>query len=93
MTDSRRDARLCLALTMVFTAVGLYFAVQPSWWCAPAFYIAVLLGWCERRLTADHRRRLRGRHTTPPRCCSFWTHSDGEIHGPDCTRLSDGSKS
>lgn len=99
MTNSRRDARICLAITVFFAATGVYFALKPSWWCAPAFYIALLLGWCERRLTADHRRQLRthdrgarrtalidglaGQPAAP--CCSFWVHSDGEIHAPGCT--------
>lgn len=106
MTNSLRDARICLALTAAFAAVGIYFAAQPSWWCLPALYIATLLGWCQRRLIADHHRQLRvhdrarrAARTDALRigladdlarqpaisCCSFWVHSEGKIHAPDCT--------
>lgn len=113
MTTSRRDALICGALALAFAAVGIHFALQPSWWCVPPFYIAVLLIWCERHLTADHHRQLRAhdrarcsarvdslrvrladdieRQRAALPCCSFFVHSDGEVHGPDCTRLSDGS--
>jgi threonine/homoserine/homoserine lactone efflux protein len=100
VTNSRRDSRICLALAALCTASGVYFATQPSWLCVLGFYGAAFLGWCASRLNADHRRQLSEHEqarraairdgTTladlPVACCSFWIHSDREVHGPDCTR-------
>lgn len=100
MTNSRRDSRICLALTLLSTAAGIYFAARPSWLCVISFYAAALLGWVTARLNADHHRQLadheRARRAAlldsealanlPMPCCSFWVHSEGEVHGPDCTR-------
>lgn len=100
MTNSLRDARICLALSALSTAAGICFAVHGSWWWVLTTYVALLLAWCERCLRADHRRQL-ARHKQarraaildseapadlPDPCCSFWGHSGGEVHGPDCTR-------
>ena len=59
-------------------------------------YGALLLAWCGHREAAfDRRARVdahRAKHADrpapppPPPCCSFWQHSDGAIHGPDCRR-------
>lgn len=102
MTESHRDARLCLAGAALCTASGIYFAVQPSWLCVLGFYGALVLGYCQRRLVADHRRQSKRREQArraaildetalkaadvPIPCCSYWRHSEGKVHGPDCTR-------
>jgi hypothetical protein len=96
MTNSRRDSLICLTTAAASTASGVYFAVHTSWLCLLGFYSAALLLWCASRLNADHQRQLakheqaRGtagadaEQLTP--CCQFWTASNGEVHGPDCTR-------
>ncbi|MFF8866076.1 MULTISPECIES: hypothetical protein [unclassified Streptomyces] len=96
MTNSLRDARVCLVLATSSAATGVYFAVHASWWCVPGFYCAAFLGWCERRLRADHRRRLwqeeweRRRRVPGERpgplipCCRLALHSEGAAHDRWC---------
>ena len=104
MTRSLRDSRLCLTAAALCAGTGAYFATQHSWLCLPGFYTAAFLAWCGSRLHAEHRRQMvwheRARRTAaldeqalnqtsaPTLCCSFWQHSDGEVHGPGCTRPS-----
>ena len=102
MTNSSRDARICLTLALLSAATGIYFAARASWWCVPGFYCAVLLAWCERHLRADHRRRLRQQDRKPPPvpggprrpfipCCRLALHSDGAAHDRWCRGASRGA--
>lgn len=99
MTNSRRDSLICLTGAVPCAATGVYLAVHTNWLCVFAFYVAAFLVYCASRLNADHQRQLaeheeargaagvdaEGLPPTVP-CCSFWVHSDGEVHGPDCAR-------
>lgn len=78
-----------------------YLAWQHQWTPAGflglgAFYLFVLA--CGRN---HYDSKVRERHEqarraallddetlaeVPPPCCSFWRHSEGKVHGPDCTR-------
>lgn len=59
------------------------------------FFLVFLGGRCQRVHLVDqarHQRARRAAHTDPASlavplpCCSFWRHSGGAVHGPDCTR-------
>ncbi|MFG2372584.1 hypothetical protein ACGFY9_14035 [Streptomyces sp. NPDC048504] len=96
MTPSLRTARTCTTATILLTAFALYSATISYWLALPGLYAATVLWCCANRARADHRRIL-ARHgqvqraaagpaELPPPCCQFWTHSNGVVHGPDCTR-------
>ncbi|MFE0674875.1 hypothetical protein [Streptomyces sp. NPDC058867] len=101
-THSRLDARICLALAVLCFACGLYAALHTPWLCVFGFYGAACLAWCAARLYTEHRSRLvrheRARRaavvdsvpsfSAPVPCCAFWRHTEGAVHGPDCTRPS-----
>lgn len=97
MTPSLRTARTCTTATILFTAFALYSATISYWLALPGLYAATVLWCCANRARADHRRilaehehaRRAGAYPStelPAPCCQFWTHSDGTVHGPDCTR-------
>ena len=102
MTSSLRPARTCTIGALLLTTAACYTATQTSWLPAGTLaYGALFIGWCARRLYADHHRTLvrvqraeraaRGGQSQPlpVSCCQFWRHSDGMVHGPDCTRPPD----
>jgi hypothetical protein len=102
--SSHRTARACYAFAALTFASGVYFAVHRSWLCLCGFYGSALFLWLAARLRADHRHQLVRherarraaivdglllRQSAPAPCCSFWTSSNGAVHGPDCTRPPD----
>lgn len=98
MNRTRHYAHGTTAGAILCTAGACYSATYKWWLVIPGLYVACFLAWCARREYATHRRqqaiaerlaRLRRGESvieTPPPCCQFWVHSDGAIHGHDCTR-------
>ena len=95
-----RTARGCLAGAAVTFTVGAYFTAHTSWLCLFGFYGSAFFMWlarchynAHRHLADVHERARRAAivdhlilSQAPVPCCSFWKNSDGEVHGPDCTR-------
>ncbi|GHA22350.1 hypothetical protein [Streptomyces purpurascens] len=101
MTPARRTARACRITAVIPFASAIYSATHHPLYAVPGLIsTAVLLAIAAAYDTED--RRIRARHEQlrraavadeqllpPVPCCSFWRHSGGEIHGPDCTRPPD----
>jgi hypothetical protein len=58
-----------------------------------AVFLMFLGGRCQKVHLADRARHEQARRAAhadsialAAPCCSFWRHSDGAVHGPDCTR-------
>jgi hypothetical protein len=83
------------------TAATCYTATHGAGWIAlGGLYTSCLLAWNARRCyTQDRRERALEQRlkrlgqeeavsaVLPLPCCSFWLHSDGQIHSPsECTR-------
>lgn len=96
MTPSLRTARTCTAGVAACTGLALFSATITPWLAAPGLYAAIVAACCALNAYADHRRIL-ARHAReqravagpaelPQPCCQFWTHSNGVVHGADCTR-------
>jgi hypothetical protein len=96
---TRLYAHACTAAAVLLTAAACYAAVIDAGWPAlGSLYTAGVFAWSARRCHTQARRehavqqrleRLTAGHAPvnpPAPCCSFWLHSDGEVHGPDCTR-------
>lgn len=98
--SSRTVARGCLATALVFTAAAAVFVGHQRWAAAAILaYVAVVLVLLACGING-HDRSIRARHNearlaaavdadtlpVPVPCCSFWQHTDGQVHGPDCTR-------
>jgi hypothetical protein len=76
---SLRRARICALTAAALTAVGIWTAtVTTPWLAIPGLYTAAVIAWCAGREYAIHRNALNGL------CCSFWRHSDGRAHSPNC---------
>ncbi|WP_399881095.1 hypothetical protein ACGH7X_02460 [Streptomyces sp. BBFR51] len=101
MTPSLRTARACRAAAALLVVAAGYAATHHPWLAAPGLYAAAVFAWCAARESALHRRSLvraqRAERLARPRlrqplgtglepCCAFWRHSDGAVHGPECTR-------
>ena len=96
-----RPARACLAAALTSAAGAALCACQHQWiptglLACGALVLVVLAAGREQH---DHVLRVRHEQArraaaldeqafkqAPTPCCSFWQHSDGEIHGPGCTR-------
>jgi hypothetical protein len=97
---TRLYAHACTAAAVLLTTAACYAAVIDAGWPAlGSIYTAGFFAWSARRCHAQARReravqqrleRLNNRHAPvelPAPCCSFWLHSDGEIHSPTaCAR-------
>ncbi|MGW3135937.1 hypothetical protein [Streptomyces sp. NPDC001139] len=98
--SSRAVARGCLLTAVAFTTVAAVFVWHERWTAAVILaYVALVLALLACGIN-HHDRTIRARHErarraaavdartlpAPTPCCSFWLHSDGEIHGPDCAR-------
>lgn len=105
MTPSLRLARTCTAAATACAAAGMGLGVTgQAWPCGISLYAASFLAWCAVRARGRHRLIL-GLHAQALRaalgqpapgedhfrfpCCAFWQHSDGVVHGADCTRRPD----
>lgn len=97
---SRHIARGCHCTALALTAAAAVFAWHEHWTAggilAYVAFVLVLLG-CginahDRSVRASHERARRAAAVdartlpVPVPCCSFWLHSDGDVHGPDCRR-------
>ncbi|MFF9049163.1 hypothetical protein [Streptomyces parvulus] len=99
MTPNLRTARGCRAAAVLLLAAAWYAGSHHPWLAVPGLYAAGVMAWCAAREGAEHRRRTAlarraellarpdaGRPLALDPCCAFWRHSDGAVHGPDCTR-------
>lgn len=98
MTRHLTVARTCRALTLLDLTAAAWLLAADEWlltvlvvWAAPGLIVADAL--CRRahrraRAEAQHTARLEAGEQVEPLvpCCSFWEHSDGQAHGPGCTR-------
>ncbi|MFM9595724.1 hypothetical protein ACKI1J_24310 [Streptomyces scabiei] len=98
---TRLYAHASAAAALLLTAAACYAAVIGAGWPAlGGLYTAVFFTWSATRCYAQARRehtvmRLLTRlapdndsvqfERSAP-CCSFWLHSDGEVHAPGCPR-------
>jgi len=90
----------CRAVAVLELVAAIWLATHTHWWIAaltvstaPGLFLVDAL--CRR---AHHRARAKAQRTTQLKrgetpaplvpCCQFWLHSDGEVHGPGCTRPS-----
>jgi hypothetical protein len=96
MTPSLRTAHTCTTATILSLATAIYGATISYWLTIPGLWVGTLAWWCAIRAYEDHQqilarhgqeqRAATGPAELPPPCCQFWTHSNGVVHGPDCTR-------
>ncbi|MFH9823047.1 hypothetical protein [Streptomyces bobili] len=98
MTRHQWTAHICRALALGELASATVLATEHRWWhaaliaCTAPSLLAIAAG--ARR--AHHRSRAEAQRTARLEageqvqplvpCCPFWKHSDGQVHGPDCTR-------
>jgi hypothetical protein len=98
---TRLYAHVSTAAAVLLTAAACYaYALDAGWPALGGLLPAGVFAWNARRCYTQARReraieqRLKrlGQDEAPsavlpPPCCSFWLHSDGEVHSPsDCTR-------
>lgn len=98
---TRLYAHASAAAAVLLTLGVGYTAVHRGEWLALfSLSTVALFSWNARRCYALARReqviaqrleRLGSQDTgpcdeLPSPCCSFWLHSDGEVHAPGCTR-------
>ena len=95
--NRQRIAKVLAALCFGGSIVA---AANSAWFWAIGFYGSALFVWIACRKRTIHRQVLavheQARRAAivdhlilsqaPVPCCSFWKNSDGEVHGPDCTR-------
>ncbi|MEU8652482.1 hypothetical protein [Streptomyces sp. NPDC048737] len=98
MTRHLALARACRVLALAELAAAAWLLVNHEWllgilvaWAAPSLLAADAVCRCAHhraRAQAQRAARLEAgeqvRPLTP--CCPFWKHSDGQAHGPGCTR-------
>ncbi|MDX2698957.1 hypothetical protein [Streptomyces ipomoeae] len=96
---TRLYAHASAAGAVLCTATACYTA-RTTWWIAISgvLSVCVLSDFARRCYTQGRREhavqqrleRLTREDTEPfvppPPCCSFWRHTDRQVHGPDCTR-------
>lgn len=97
---TRLYAHTSTAAAILCTVGAIYASLHITWWVAAlslnaGFFFA---GNAQRCYTQARRERAVQQRlerlnrdedesaVPPPPCCSFWLHSDGEVHAPDCTR-------
>ncbi|WP_086773250.1 hypothetical protein, partial [Streptomyces bobili] len=98
MTGHQWTAHTCRALALGELASATVLLVEHRWWLAalvactaPSLLIVdASARRAHRRAQVEAQRtaRLEAGETVQPLtpCCSFWRHSDGQVHGPGCTR-------
>ncbi|MEU6842286.1 hypothetical protein ABZ930_10490 [Streptomyces sp. NPDC046716] len=101
MTPAIRTARALTAAAVLTMATAACLAAMGGvWWAVALAYVTALLAYCAQRSRADHHRILtahdRARRLAQGEliddglpCCTLWTLSDGEVHGPGCLRPHD----
>jgi hypothetical protein len=96
---SRLYAHASAAGAVLCTAAACYTAPHTWWLAISGVLSACLLSSFAHRCYTQARRenavqqrlkrlaREEGEpFVPPPPCCSFWRHTDRQVHGPDCTR-------
>ncbi|MFI5821269.1 hypothetical protein ACIA8I_19510 [Streptomyces rishiriensis] len=98
MTRHLALARVCRTLALTEVATAACLLANHEWllgilvvWAAPSLIAAdaVCRGAHHRaRAEAQRAAQLKAGEQVPPLtpCCPFWQHSDGQVHGPGCTR-------
>lgn len=100
MTPHQRAALAFRLAALAAAGTAVWTGLRHEWILTAAlaygvFLLAFLGGRCQKVHLVDqarHERARRAAHTdaatlaAPLPCCSFWRHSDGKVHGPDCTR-------
>jgi hypothetical protein len=102
MSSSHRTARACQAAAIGLSACAAYSATHHWLYALPgvvgaSVFLAVADSYRseDRRIRARHEQARRAARSDaqllalPAPCCSFWRNSDGQVHGPDCTRPPD----
>lgn len=91
-------ARTCRSLALGELAGAAVLAAHSRWWLAvlvastaPSLLLVdALCRRAHRRARAEAQRVAQLQCGEPVQpltpCCSFWRNSDGQVHGPDCTR-------
>jgi hypothetical protein len=96
---TRHYAHACAAAAVLLTAGSCSPALHTRW-AGLALLLAGCLFAALARRCYDRARREQAvqqrlerltvedgdRFVPPPPCCSFWRHTDRQVHGPDCTR-------
>ncbi|MFI1723890.1 hypothetical protein [Streptomyces sp. NPDC020489] len=100
MTAWQRAALSC-RLTALSASIGaVWLSTHDNWipaasLCWGALVLAVVGGRCQHAHLFDQARHERARRAAaadsktlnvPIPCCSYWRHSGGTVHGPDCAR-------
>lgn len=89
MTPSLRTARTCTAAVILSAGLAIYGATISLWLLLPGLYVGAIAWWCADQAYTKHALAQRADVEPVPDpgpCCSFWEHSDGQVHGPGCKR-------
>ncbi|MFI1701988.1 hypothetical protein ACH419_39410 [Streptomyces bobili] len=98
MTRYQWISHTCRAIALAELAAAAVLISNRQWYLAVLVaYTApslLFVDSCARRThrqageEAQRAARLEAGEQVQPLtpCCSFWHHSDGQVHGPDCTR-------
>jgi len=100
VTPYQRTALACRLAAAATAGSAIWTATHREWALMSVLawgscFLTFLAGRCQKAHHTDrarHESARRAAHadsitlTTPVPCCSFWRHSDGAVHGPDCTR-------
>jgi hypothetical protein len=90
--------RTCRASAVLELAGAVCLAARGDWWIAALvictapslLFVDALCRAAHHRVRAEAQRtaRIEAGEQVPPLvpCCSFWHNSDGQVHGPDCSR-------
>lgn len=100
MTPAQRSALVCRLAALAAAGTAVWVGARREWipllflaW--GAFFLLFLGGRFQSAHLFDQARHDRARRAVtaddealavPIPCCSFWRHSGGAVHGPDCTR-------
>lgn len=98
---TRLYGHISTASAVLCTVGAIYAFLHVTWWVAAlslnagfffagnaqrCYRLARREGAVQQRLERLNREDDDARFVPPPPCCSFWRHTDHQVHGPDCTR-------
>lgn len=100
MTPAQRSALACRLAALAAAGTAVWMGVRGEWILPAslawgAFLLLFLGGRFQSAHLSDRARHERAQRAmaadsktlgAPIPCCSFWRHSGGQVHGPDCTR-------
>ena len=97
MTPHQRTALGCRIASVALAVSTYWMATSQEWLLSFALLsgsasLALVGGRCQALHFAERARHEQARHAAtgstelPVPCCSFWRHSNGAVHGPNCTR-------